>query len=357
MPGLERFLRTGCWRVSEAVPFREDELPGWLAGLGLLAPGENAAVERAGDGNINWVRRVRSLASASSYVVKQARPALEKFPEYRVATWRIVCEARWFASVAPFDHDGICPRVHHFDSERRALVLEDLGDAETLAARLARGGDATAAAAALGGFLGRVHAGTRDPALARGFENEEMRRLHGEHIFVLPFRPNDFPLSPELRARAARLAAETRLIERIDAAYARYLTRARALLHADVQPTNVLCTSNGVKLLDAEIAHVGDPAFDVGQLVGHLELGAIARGDERAGRAASSALWSAYADAVAGELDVRFDEVSIFAGIEMLRRTLGAARVAEVASDAVALRVIAAARERVLSRLGDPSLL
>jgi 5-methylthioribose kinase len=343
--------------MSEQVPLSEQELPSYLAALGLLSPGEATTVERAGDGNINWVRRVRSLARERSFIVKQARPALEKFPEYRVSTHRIVCEARWYESVAPFDRDAICPRVLHFDALRTALVLEDLGAAETLGSLLARGGDATRAASMLGAFLARVHAGTRDAALASRFENQEMRRLHGEHIFVLPFGPNDFPLSPTLRRRAQALIAEPELMQRIAAAYDRYQTSARSLVHADVQPSNVLIAASGPKLLDAEIAHMGDPAFDVGQLAGHFHLHAIARGANPDFIMEVFELWTAYAEAFGEARDAQIDQVFIYAGIEMLRRTLGAARVAEVARDEVGLRVIDVACRLILPRPGAPSLL
>ena len=109
-----------------------------------------------------------------------------------------------------------------------------------------------------------------------------MRDLHGEHIFALPFRANDFPLSAAVARRAHELAAETELLRRIEAAYDRYRGLALALVHGDVQPTNVLVAAGAPKLLDAEIAHMGDPAFDVGQLAGHLWLRALARGDARA---------------------------------------------------------------------------
>jgi 5-methylthioribose kinase len=343
--------------VSTQLVFSEPELPAWLAGLGLLSPGEPAQVEIAGEGNINWVRRVRSQRTGRSFVVKQARPALERFPEYRVSTRRIEFESRWYQDVARFDTQGVCPRVFHFDDERKALVLEDLGAAEPLAALLARGGDATRVAAGLGAFLGRVHAGTRDPALAARYENDEMRRLHGEHIFVLPFRTNDFPLSDALRRRAHALAGERDLIAKIDAAYARYLEPKGALLHADVQPTNVLVAAGAPKLLDAEIAHVGDPAFDVGQLAGHLWLRALARGDARAAAPAVRALWSAYTQAHAGFAPPAFPEALLHAGIEMLRRTLGAARVPELASDAIALRAVEAGRAWVLGPPRGPELL
>jgi len=357
LPGLEDFLRAGCPTVSEQIPFREADLPGYLVTLGLLTPGEPARVEFAGEGNINWVRRVRSLARECSFVVKQARPALERFPEYRVSTLRIECEARWYETVARFDRDGVCPRVHHFDPQRKALVLEDLAGAEPLDVLLARGGDAAPVAAVLGRFLGAVHAGTRDPELASRFSNAEMRQLHGEHIFALPFRANDFPLSPAVAKRAQAIVADAALLRRIEKAYARYRELAQALVHGDLQPTNVLVAAGAPKLLDAEIAHLGDPAFDLGQLTGHLWLRALARGDARAAAPAVSALWSSYSAASGGVLEFEFSDALVHAGIEMLRRTLGAARVPEVSRDEIALRAIDAGRTWVLAPPAHPSLL
>ncbi len=324
--------------MGAQIRLSEESLPGYLEGLGVLAPNETALVEPVGDGNINWVRRVRG--QRRSWVVKQARPALERFPEYRVSTERLVFEARYYETVARFDRAGTCPAVVRFDSEQRVLVLEDLGDAERLDAALARGADVTAAAAALGSFLGAVHAATRDAALTERFSNEEMRKLHGDHIFQLPYRSNDFPLSPALRERAIAIQRDTALLRTIDAAYARYLESADALVHADVQPANVLLTDRGPRLLDAEIAHVGDPAFDLGQLVGHLWLPAVARADTGSARSAIRAAWSAYADAFGNEGLASFGDVTRYAGIELLRRTIGAARVAAVEQDDAAYAVL-----------------
>ena len=80
-------------------------------------------------------------------------------------------------------------------------------------------------AATLGAFLGAVHAATDGDAgdrLAPRFQNGEMRRLHGEHIFLLPLRPNDFGLSATLRRRADALASRREIVERADAAYERW---------------------------------------------------------------------------------------------------------------------------------------
>jgi 5-methylthioribose kinase len=311
----------------------EADLPSLLSGMGLVPSGSALEVEPAGDGNINWVRRARSREG--SWIVKQARPRLERFPEYAAPTERIVCERRYFEIAATLDVDGVCPEVLGFDESDRVLVLADLGTSERLDHALARGADVTAALDTVTRLLGRVHAATRDPGLAARFDNQEMRRLHGDHIFVLPLRPNDFPLAEEVRARASALASDATLVALADQAYARYLEPRGALVHADVQAGNILLTDGGPKLLDAEISHVGDPAFDVGTLVAHVLLGGVGSAHPERSTADVASLWAAYR--TANDSPPRFAEVARYAGLEVLRRTIGAARVAAVGDPRAAL--------------------
>jgi 5-methylthioribose kinase len=326
------------------APHLDDtNLAGHLRGLGLLGRSEIAHVEPAGDGNINWVRRVR--AGDRSFVVKQARGHLERFPEYQAPTERIVCEARYYETVRPLDCDAVCPAVLHFDPASRLLVLEDLGDAPRLETLLANGGDASAVATRLARFLGAVHTATAgDASLAARFENDAMRRLHGDHIFALPFAPNEFPLEPAVRARAEAIWRDGRVAAIAGEAYAQYLESTEALVHADVQATNVLVAKRGAVLLDAEITHAGDPAFDLGTLFAHLWLPCVARGAASGAEASIRAARRAYAS-TAPDSDVERDARALrYAAIEMLRRTLGAARVAAVAEPAASLRVVDFAR-------------
>jgi 5-methylthioribose kinase len=337
------------------IQLTDSNVAGHLRSLGLLGADQEAAVEPAGDGNINWVRRLRLRPCGESMVVKQARPALERFPQYQASTERIVFEARYYESVAGQDPGSICPRVIFFDAEARLLVLEDLGDAERLDHALARGEAVGTAAAALGAFLGRVHAAIStnvDETLASRFANDEMRRLHGDHIFRLPFAEGsaqDFGLTPAVAARAGRAQADRALVAAAAAAYARYLEPHGALVHGDVQAGNVLLAARGPVLLDAEIAHVGDPAFDVGTLLAHLLLPAVAEGAAaRRPAAAADAVWAAYVEAH-GVTHPGFRDCARYAGLEMMRRTIGAARVSAVAQDEAALRVIDAA-ERLIRK-------
>ena len=72
--------------MSAQLRLSDADLPRYLENGGFLPQSEITGIEAIGDGNINWVRRVRHLGG--SFVVKQARPALERFPEYTAPTER-----------------------------------------------------------------------------------------------------------------------------------------------------------------------------------------------------------------------------------------------------------------------------
>jgi len=137
--------------------------------------------------------------------------------------------------------------------------------------------DATAGAAAVGGerlqalgsHLGRTlaawHVGTRDwqalPEVLR--TGDRLRTLRTD-----PFHRATAEQVPQVADELLDLAHE--------------LESARVcLVHGDYSPKNVLVSPPGVPLqawmLDAEVAHVGDPALDAAYLSTHLVCKAVAR--------------------------------------------------------------------------------
>jgi len=305
-----------------------ENLLAYLEERDLIARG--ARIEAAGEGNINFVRRVRGQ-DGRSLIVKQARPALERFPEYRVTTERIVFEHRYTAVVARLapKHVQTLPALLHFDESNRVLVMEDLGDCPDFAGELAAGRVPLPALEQLAEFLGAVHRASRAEAaaLAPQFQNREMQALHGEHIFTLPYEPNTFPLAAETRAEGERLLARAGVRERIAELRATYYGCAEALVHADVQAGNIALQPERARLIDAEIAHVGDPAFDLGTLLAQIHaFAALAPHDPAFARAEARVLES-YAGAAGHASPELLDRARGYAGVELLRRTLGAARI------------------------------
>jgi 5-methylthioribose kinase len=319
----------------------DDNLADYLLACGQASSGEPVRVLAAGDGNINFVRRLQ--VGERSLVVKQARPALERFPEYRVTTERIVFERRYgdvTAELAPHA-PALLPRLLHFDEQNRVLVMEDLGDCARLDERLRAGHLPLDGLAELGAFLGAVHSASRPQStlLREQFANQEMQRLHGEHIFTLPYQENDFPLSAELRAEAGRILQRPGLRERIRGLGERYYADGDALVHGDVQAGNLLVQGERLRLVDAEIAHVGDPAFDVGTALAHLWVHIPLGGSAADPRPGAGALREAYL--AAGGRAEDLGHAPAFAGAEIMRRSIGAARLECLAGDREAAAALA----------------
>src|SRR4051794_38950959 len=72
----------------------------YLAGRGLVAAGDlPITIARAGAGNMNLTIRI-TTASGRTFVVKQGRPWVEKYPQIPAPFERTLVEAAFYAAVA-----------------------------------------------------------------------------------------------------------------------------------------------------------------------------------------------------------------------------------------------------------------
>jgi len=232
---------------SQILALSEDSAIEYLRARGLVDAETQCSTEPAGDGNINWVRRIRA-SDGRSWIIKQAREQLEKFPQYRADTRRILVEAAWLQQAASVDHDACCPEIIDFDPDLRVLVLEDLGLCPRLDEELLTERNLAAPLETIGGLLGRLHRKTaNDPSLAATFRSTNMRELHFAHIFELPFSENDFPLPEPVRERARALYGDGALQKEIQALHQQCCTEQEVLVHVDLQPGNILLPADRVK--------------------------------------------------------------------------------------------------------------
>jgi 5-methylthioribose kinase len=140
----------------------------------------------------------------------------------------------------------------------------------------------------------------------------------------------------ELRVEPYLLQAATRhpeLADELGWLAERLLDPGLCLVHGDFSPKNLLVTpAGGLLLLDHEVAHWGQPAFDLAFLLSHLCLKAIHFGRAAYVGAAVGALAayreaSTLADAAAGTLGAR-----TLAGL-MLARVDGKSRIGYLSAD------------------------
>ncbi|MBN9691457.1 MAG: phosphotransferase [Verrucomicrobia bacterium] len=298
---------------------RPADLATFLTTVGQLAPGERVlAVERAGDGNMNCT--VRVLTDRGSFIVKQSRPWVEKYPQFAAPWDRTLREAEFYrlVSLRP-EVAKFLPQIRAVDPDARVLILEDLGAASDYTG-VYRGDVFTRDEVQhLGRFLSALHhpGAEEEP---RDLTNREMRQLNHAHIFEIPLQPANGldldALTPGLAQVAHSLKKDPRYCrETARLGREAYLSDGPSLLHGDFFPGSLLRTPAGPRVIDPEFGFFGRPEFDAAVFLAHLTLSGQSTDLAPAWRSAYAAP-SSFDDALMRQLT----------GVEIMRRLIGYAQ-------------------------------
>ncbi|WP_339903405.1 phosphotransferase [uncultured Cyclobacterium sp.] len=284
----------------------------YLKNIGILASNEEVADSfKAGEGNMNVTLTIKT--NKRSIVLKQSRPFVAKFPQVPAPLYRIEIEYNYYKIIGP-DNFLACfsPKVLGFDKESWLLVLEHLNN----------GGDYLGvyqSHSILGenvidlllSYLKKLH---QLPVLEFP-DNMEMRKLNHQHIFVLPFQPdNGFNLDDVqdgLQGLSTKVKNHSTLKAKITQLGDRYLSKGKTLIHGDFYPGSWFSTDSGLKVIDTEFAFLGDPEFDLSVMLAHLKMARVP--DESIQR-------------VIKDYPVDNKLLAAYTGVEILRRLYGLAQ-------------------------------
>jgi 5-methylthioribose kinase len=230
-------------------------------------------------------------------VLKQALPRFRVAQEWLVSPERAVTEAQALGLMARLAPASVPPLLD-VDSEICALVVEEAPEGWRSWKSLLLEGDADPTVAArLGELLAVLHGGTTDAEIGSA-ESFEAQRI-----------------DPYLRTSQQR---HPELAPAIGGYIERLLAMRQCVVHGDYSPKNILAGDAGVWVIDWEVAHRGDPAFDVAFMLNHLLLKTIRRRDARVGYEACG---EAFVDAYGRDLDTPY--VLGLVGCLMLARVDG----------------------------------
>ena len=289
------------------------------------------AVEKPGEGNMNYTLRVRTGKlndgqGGRSLIVKQSRGYVEKYPSIAAPANRAMIEGQFYRKTQPIPMlHAHQPDLLDLDPDTNILVMEDLGAASDFTDLYQPGILLTDDELnALIGYASILHNQFRQATPDPAFANAAMRALNHEHIFRYPFMiDNGFDLDTVqagLQAAAMPYKQNETLKNTITQLGTVYLGETHrgadpTLLHGDYYPGSWLRTANGIKIIDPEFCFSGPAEFDLGVLLAHLHL------SEQPATTIEAAQ-SCY-DRPDG-----FDETLLqqFTGIEILRRLIGLAQ-------------------------------
>lgn len=331
-------------------------LPDYLrqrhAELRMFEPEAELRIEEIGDGNLNTVYRVSDAASpARSLVLKHAPPYIKILgPDYPLSTERLTFESRAL-DVYNRLASGTVPVQYDFDADAAAIVMEDLQDACVLRDALIAGTVDTAIAEQIGRFMGIVHSQTYVDNIGNAtvqnyrqqFANTTMQAITADYVFTFPLTEHETNFwTSGLEPDVQRLKADTDFLRQAEHLKRIFLTAQQGVTHGDLHTGSVLVQDNAAKVIDAEFAFYGPVGFDLGLYWANYFLSYFSHQDalsvQSALKTAVGQVWDTYraefttidAGLKAQTLQNIFQDAVGFAGLEILRRLIGAAHVKDI---------------------------
>jgi 5-methylthioribose kinase len=259
--------------------FDAASIGGYLHARGLVDERAVVTATPMGGGISNAVLLVETDLG-DRVVIKQARDRLDVSADWHIDRRRAINEAHCLRYLDEILPDGSVPRVLFTDEQESMIGMTVAPAGGAIWKQQLLGGQVSRATArAVGRLLAIIHAvSADDPRIPREFDNGDLL----EQGRVDPYH----------RAAAA---AHPRLAGVIEAEIERLKATRRALVLGDVSPKNIFVYPDRVLFFDVEIAHWGDPAFDVAFCLTHLILKALVLREHREPllRAAAE-LWASY---------------------------------------------------------------
>ena len=234
------------------------------------------SLTKPGEGNMNYVLRVTT--NLRTFIIKQSRAYVEKYPQIAAPEKRVVTEAAFYTKIATTEivQRGM-PEFLGLDIENNVLLLEDLGKSSDYTLLYSIESELSVAEiSVLVSYLNALHNDFKKVQLDDELSNLELRNLNYEHIFQYPFlEENGFDLNTVqegLQELAMPYKKDTALKKQVELLGRLYLSKGNYLQHGDYYPGSWLKTENGIKIIDPEFCYYGLREFDLGVLMAHLYL-------------------------------------------------------------------------------------
>lgn len=339
--------------------------------LDFFTPGAALTCTEIGDGNLNFVFRIKDEQSGKSIIVKQAGPVARISDEFKVSPDRNRIESEILAiqhELAP----GFVPQVYKFDSVMNCCVMEDLSDHAIMRKALLEHKQFPLFADHITTFLVNTLLLTSDVVMnhkdkkdqVKRFINQDLCEISEDLVFTEPFYdcPRNEVFEPTRAFAKQHLWDDEALLLETAKLKFEFLTNAQSLIHGDLHTGSIFVKEDSTRIFDPEFAFYGPAGYDVGNVIANLIFANVnAEMTMEAGPAKEAhtswllqtiesivdlfqvkfnKLWDeSVTERVAGYKGFKahylgriMQDTAAVAGLEMIRRTLGLAHVKDITS-------------------------
>ena len=256
-----------------------DEVISYVKEKNLFSENANLTVKEIGDGNINYIFKVENKIDGKSIVLKQADKLLRSSGRPLDLT-RSKIEANILKienNLAPH----FVPEIYFYDEIMCVLAMEDISEYKNLRTELIAGKIFPNFADNISEFLSRTLLLTTDLFMdkfekkknVKEFINPELCDISECLVFTEPYDNNK---NRNIITIGNEEFVENMLYKNEDLHFAilklreKFMNYSQSLIHGDLHSGSIFINEKGIKIIDPEFSFYGPMAYDVGNVIGNL---------------------------------------------------------------------------------------
>jgi 5-methylthioribose kinase len=231
------------------------QLEGYLRSKEYVDTKESLVIERLSGGVSNRTMLVK-FGDGRAWVVKQALTKLRVAADWFSDPSRILNEAQGLRRLAELAPPGAVMPLVFEDAEHYLLAMQAVPQPhENWKTRLLAGSVDQQLVEHFGRLLASIHSSAAEQHRSLALEFAD--RSYFESLRLEPYYAYASSQVPAAADFLAQVMAETR-------------RRSDTLVHGDYSPKNILVRQGQLVLIDHEVIHWGEPAFDLGFSLAHF---------------------------------------------------------------------------------------
>ena len=256
-----------------------DEVISYVKEKNLFSENADLTVKEIGDGNINYIFKVENKIDGKSIVLKQADKLLRSSGRPLDLT-----RSKIEANILRIENDlapHFVPEIYFYDEIMCVLAMEDISEYKNLRTELIAGKIFPNFADNISEFLSRTLLLTTDLFMnkfekkknVKEFINPELCDISECLVFTEPYDNNR---NRNIITAGNEEFVENTLYKNEDLHFAilklreKFMNYSQSLIHGDLHSGSIFINEKGIKIIDPEFSFYGPMAYDIGNVIGNL---------------------------------------------------------------------------------------
>ena len=256
-----------------------DEVLSYVKEKKLFSENSDLTAKEIGDGNINYIFKVEDKINGKSIVLKQADKLLRSSGRPLDLS-----RSKIEANILKIENDlapNFVPKVYLYDEIMCVLAMEDISEYKNLRTELLAGKIFPNLANNISEFLSKTLLLTTDLFMnkfekkknVKEFINPELCDISECLVFTEPYDNNK---NRNIITTGNEEFVENMLYKNEDLHFAilklreKFMNYSQSLIHGDLHSGSIFINEKGIKIIDPEFSFYGPMAYDVGNVIGNL---------------------------------------------------------------------------------------